>query len=153
MFKRERLIGLSLFLSLCSGVDAQVPKLIVRDGEQVLINVSLSEDPNWIMRWNHSVTGIVVSDYYRFEDAQMLLTDTHTPSFDAGLGHIPGRGKQVSDGQNGYFILDIDEAVAGGAYALRVGSSRVNHRIIHAGQLYSLSELAPNKRVIIEIQD
>ncbi len=153
MVRREGLVGLSLLILLCLGaVTAKTPYLVVEGDEQILLGLPLSENPNWTVRWNHSVTGIVVSDYYRWNGRQMLLTGTHTPSFDAGLGHIPGRGRQVSDGHHGYFVLAIDEAVAGNAYVLRVGSARVDHRIIHAGHVYSLSKLAPNTRVIIEIQ-
>ena len=105
----------------------------------------------WIVRWNHSVTGITVSDYYYWDGQNMLLTDSHTPAFDAGLGHIPGRGTLLSDGQSGYYIFDIDEHVPNNSYALRVGSLKVNHRIIHNGNTYSLSEVAERQRVIISV--
>lgn len=103
------------------------------------------------MRWNHSVTGITVSDYYYWDGETMRLTDSHTPAFDAGLGHIPGRGTLVSDDQNGYWILNINEAVPENTYLLRVGPERVNHRIVHNGTIYSLSEVAANERVRIGV--
>lgn len=81
----------------------------------------------------------------------MILVHSHTPSFDAGLGHIPGRGRQVSDGYGGYFIYDINEAVANNSYVLRAGSMKVNHRIEYQGQSYSLSELAEHERVVIKV--
>ena len=82
----------------------------------------------------------------------MILTDSHTPAFDAGLGHIPGRGRLESDADHGYWIRDIDEAVPGNAYALRVGSEEVNHRILYQNEIYSLSDLAAGERVLIRIQ-
>lgn len=81
----------------------------------------------------------------------MLLTATHTPAFDAGLGHIPGRGRLESDGEGGYWIRGIDEPVAGNAYLMRVGSLQVNHRIVHDDVSYSLSEQAAGKRVVVEV--
>ena len=111
----------------------------------------MAEHPYWILRWNHSVSGVVVSDYYRFEDETMLLTASHTPAFDAGLGHIPGRGRQFSDGHGGYWILSIDEPVLANSYVLRVGSARVNHSILHGGEVYSLSEVAAGERVTISV--
>ena len=107
----------------------------------------------WILRWNHSVTGIEVSDYYAYEEGSMVLTDSHTPAFDAGLGHIPGRGRLESDGDGGYWIRDIDEPVRGNAYALWVGSMSVDHRIVHDGRTFSLSALAAGERVILRVVD
>jgi hypothetical protein len=129
-----------------------IPHLRVVDSlGRVLIDIPLAGEAGWIVEWNHSVTGILVSDYYRFEGGRMLLTATHAPAFDAGLGHIPGRGRLESDDSHGYWIRDIDEPVAGNAYLLRVGSPRVNHRIVHDGTTYSLSELAAGLRVTVEV--
>ena len=152
MLRGGGLLGLSLCVLCLNAVMAQSPQLVVSQGERVLLELTLT-DSSWILRWNHSVTGIAVSDYYRWDGAKLLLSDSHTPAFDAGLGHIPGRGRHVSDGQNGHFILDIDEAVPGNAYTLRVGSSQVNHRIVHAGKTYSLSDLAAGERVDIKIEN
>ncbi len=117
-----------------------------------LLQLDLAEDTTWHLLWNHSVTGITVSDYYAYREGQMMLTDSHTPSFDAGLGHIPGRGRLESDDAHGYWIRDIDEPVIGNAYALRVGYEEVDHRIVHAGQVYSLSDVAAGERVTIRIK-
>lgn len=138
--------------AFASGGVGDGPRLRVatEDGE-ILLDISLADGAEWIVRWNHSVTGIVVSDYYRLEGEQMLLSASHTPAFDAGLGHIPGRGTVESDGSHGYWIRDIDEPVVGNSYTLRVGSPRVNHRIVHAGASYSLTELAAGRRVTIEV--
>lgn len=124
---------------------------VTRDDGTLLLSLDLSEEPSWVIEWNHSVSGIVVEDYYRYHEGQMLLTDSHTPRFDAGLGYIAGRGVLESDDDHGYWIRGIDEPVPGNAYYLRVGSPRVNHRIIHAGRVYSLSEVAANTRVKIEV--
>lgn len=144
-----RLIGLPLLLLAGFGI-GQEAVLEVTTGSTVIHSLSLACEAAWIIRWNHSVTGVTVSDYYRWDGSSLLLTDTHTPSFDAGLGHIPGRGRLEGD-ESGYWIFDIDEPVPGNAYALRVGSARVNHRIVHNGEVYSLSEVAANTRVRIGV--
>ncbi len=81
----------------------------------------------------------------------MLLTATHTPDFAAGLGHIPGRGRLETGDAGGYWIRGIDEAVPGNRYLLRVGSRRVDHRIVHAGVTYSLSDPAAGERVVVAV--
>ena len=73
------------------------------------------------------------------------------PDFAAGLGHIPGRGRQVSDGAGGYWIEDINEPVSGNAYILRPGAGAVDHRIELGGTIVSLSALAPRERVRIAL--
>lgn len=137
-------------LLVASGAPRPYLQVSTQDG-YMLLEVQLADEPSWIIEWNHSVTGILVSDYYRFEGGQMLLKASHTPAFDAGLGHIPGRGRQESDGAGGYWIRDLDEPVPGNAYILRVGSMRVDHRVVHAGATYSLSELAAGQPVWIRV--
>ena len=146
--------GALLFLLLSFGTAAPYLEVIQQTPQDniTLLQLDLVQDATWQLRWNHSVTGILVSDYYAYKEGQMMLTDSHTPSFDAGLGHIPGRGRLESDGEHGYWIRDINEPVVGNAYALRVGSKEVNHRIIHAGRVYSLSDLAAGERVILRIK-
>ena len=147
--------GALLFLfSLNFGIAAPYLEVIQQTTQDdiTLLQLDLAEDATWQLLWNHSVTGILVSDYYAYKEGQMMLTDSHTPSFDAGLGHIPGRGRLESDNNHGYWIKDINEPVIGNAYALRVGSKEVDHRIVHAGKVYSLSDLAAGERVILRIK-
>ena len=141
-----------LFLFTILSVGSAAPFLEVWQGDTMILQLDLADDSTWTFEWNHSVTGILVSDYYAYQGGQMILTDSHTPAFDAGLGHIPGRGRLESDANHGYWIRDINEAVPGNAYALRVGSKRVNHRILYQGITYSLSDLAAGERVLIRIQ-
>lgn len=132
---------------------AQATSLEVRlaAGGERLLRLALDETPCWSLRWNHSVTGIRVEDYYCLRDGRMVLTASHTPAFDAGLGHVPGRGRVESDGRHGYWIRDIDEPVAGDGYWLRVGGAAVDHRIVHEGRVESLSQRAAGQRVRIRI--
>ena len=153
-FRAPLLLALLYLTSLCGVARAQAaPYLVVTgaDGRE-LTSISLADDPTWHLAWNHSVTGILVRDFYEFRNGTMLLTHSHTPAFDAGLGHIPGRGRSVSDGDGGYWILDLDEPVAGNAYRLRVGSERVNHTIVHEDARVNLSDAAAGERVTVSVE-
>jgi hypothetical protein len=145
------LAGLALALGAAQAQTAAY--LVVRgpDGTE-LARFDLAEDPTWHLAWRHSVTGILVRDFYAFRDGTMLLTHSHTPAYDAGLGHIPGRGRAESDGQGGYWIHDLDEPVPGDAYLLRVGSPQVAHTLVHADRRVDLSDLAAGERVRIGVE-
>ncbi|WP_258801563.1 DUF1850 domain-containing protein [Halomonas sp. DQ26W] len=120
------------------------------DGRPILV-LPMPEGERWCLEWNHSVTGIRVQDCYRHLAGKMVLERSHQPDFAAGLGHVPGRGRQVSDGQGGYWIEDIDEPVPGNRYRLRVGSPQVNHRLLYEERRLSISDQAAGERVIIHL--
>ncbi|APE30313.1 hypothetical protein BOX17_04705 [Halomonas aestuarii] len=156
---RAWLPALLLFVGLAVGgpaAAADTPRSEVRlevldaDGER-LVSFPMPEGEGWCLEWNHSVEGFPVLDCYRHRDGHMVLRRSHLPDFAAGLDHIPGRGRQVSDGEGGYWIEDIDEPVPGNAYRLRVGAMRVDHRLVIDGSRTSLSRLAANERVTIRL--
>ncbi|MCA1768551.1 MAG: DUF1850 domain-containing protein [Halomonas sp.] len=120
------------------------------DGRRIA-GLSMPEGEGWCLEWNHSVEGFAVLDCYRHREGRMVLERSHLPDFAAGLDHIPGRGRQVSDGEGGYWIEAIDEPVPGNAYRLRVGSMRVDHRLVVEGERISLSRLAANRRVTVRL--
>ncbi|MGB5863160.1 MAG: DUF1850 domain-containing protein [Sulfitobacter sp.] len=120
------------------------------DGREIT-RMSVPEGTGWCVLWRHSVKGFDVSDCYENREGRMVLVYAHLPDFAAGLGHIPGRGRQVSDGQGGYFILDIDEPVPGDAYILRPGLGPVDHRLQVGEKVVSLSAVAPRERVRIAL--
>lgn len=125
----------------------------MRDDEgALLVAIPLDTHPTWYLRWNHSVTGIVVRDFYAFVGGAMVLTHSHTPAFDAGLGHIPGRGRVESDGRGGYWIYDLNEPVPGNAYLLRVGGTRVAHTLVHDTVQVDLSAMAAGTRVRVGVE-
>lgn len=149
------LLALLYLTVLLGSARAQAaPYLVVTgaDGDE-LARISLADDPTWHLAWNHSVTGVSVRDFYAYRNGTMLLTHSHTPAYDAGLGHIPGRGRETGDGAGGYWILDIDEPVPGAAYLLRVGSARVAHTLVHGETRVNLSDLAAGERVRIGVED
>ncbi|WP_299233692.1 DUF1850 domain-containing protein [uncultured Halomonas sp.] len=140
-------------LLLASPAVGQEPARLEVSGEQggTLVSLPMPEGDGWCLEWNHSVEGFPVLDCYRHRDGRMVLERSHLPDFAAGLDHIPGRGRQVSDGEGGYWIEDLDEPVPGNAYRLRVGSLAVDHRLVVDGQRISLSQLAADHRVTVRL--
>ncbi|WP_163559368.1 DUF1850 domain-containing protein [Halomonas sp. NO4] len=149
---RALLPALLSCLPLVALADAPPARLEVVDavGESLLV-VPMPEGQGWCLEWNHSVEGFPVLDCYRHRDGRMVLERSHLPDFAAGLDHIPGRGRQVSDGEGGYWIEAIDEPVPGNAYRLRVGSLRVDHRLVIDDTRISLSALAAGERVTLRL--
>ncbi len=152
----RRLTPLGLLLAggvACAALPGHAAELEITlaDTGAVLAHITLPEPAEWCVLWRHSVQGFEVSDCYAARDGAMVLDWSHQPDFAAGLGNIPGRGRQVSDGQGGYLILDIDEAVPGNAYILRPGSMAVDHRIRAGDTEISISRLAERQRVRIAL--
>jgi hypothetical protein len=121
------------------------------DTGETLASFDIPAGQGWCILWHHSVQGFEVADCYENRDGLMVLVRAHLPDFAAGLDHIPGRGRQVSDGQGGYWIEDIDEAVPGNAYVLRPGAGIVDHRIRAGTTEVSLSAQAPRARVRVAL--
>lgn len=144
--------GLAALLLLLACPAAGAGELIAtrEDGTEIA-RLPVAEGAGWCVLWHHSVKGFEVADCYENRDGAMVLVSAHLPDFAAGLDHIPGRGRQVSDGQGGYFILDIDEAVPGNAYVLRPGAGSVDHRLQVGDRIVSLSAVAARERVRIEL--
>ncbi len=119
-----------------------------------LVDAAAPQGSRWCIQWQHSVEHFTVLDCYRNAGGIMQLERSHQPDFAAGLGHIYGRGAQVSDGEGGYWINTINEPVANNRYVLRVGSTAVNHRVIWPDGEHptvSLSERAAGQRVTIAL--
>ncbi|TDL77740.1 DUF1850 domain-containing protein [Palleronia sediminis] len=143
--------GLAALLLIATAAPAAT--LVARLGDgRVLASVPMPEGEGWCILWRHSVQGFEVADCYENRGGRMVLTQSHQPDFAAGLGHLPGRGRQVSDGQGGYRIEDMDEPVPGNAYALRPGGMGVDHRIGWAGGTVSLSAVAARQRVWLTLE-
>lgn len=123
---------------------------------ETLVDEQAPVGARWCIEWKHSVKHFTVLDCYRNVAGVMQLERSHQPDFAAGLGHVFGRGEQVSDGQGGYWINAIDEPVAHNRYLLRVGSPAVNHQVVWPDGEHpsvSLSEQAAGKRVTIQLTD
>lgn len=121
---------------------------------ETLLEAAAPEGVRWCIQWQHSVEHFTVLDCYRNANGVMQLERSHQPDFAAGLGHIVGRGEQVSDGQGGYWINAINEPVINNRYVLRVGANAVNHQMVWPGGEHpdiSLSEQAAGQRVIIQL--
>lgn len=147
---RGRLVA-ALTLALAAPAGAAELVVTLAGTGQELARLSVPEGGRWSVLWHHSVDGYEVEDIYEDRDGAMLLVRSHMPDFGAGLGHLPGRGRQVSDGDGGYWVEDIDEPVPGNAYILRPGRPAVNHRLRTAEAEVSLTELAEHRRVRIAL--
>lgn len=127
---------------------------VVTEQGKALVDEVAPAGARWCIQWNHSVEKFTVLDCYRNVAGVMQLERSHQPDFAAGLGHIFGRGEQVSDGHGGYWINAIDEPVANNRYVLRVGSKAVNHQVVWPDGEHpaiSLSEQAAGQRVTIQL--
>jgi len=144
------LAALLLVLPSLAGAVAGELVATIEDGAEIA-RLPVPEGAGWCVLWRHSVQGFEVSDCYENRGGRMVLVRSHLPDFAAGLGHIPGRGRQVSDGHGGYWILDIDEPVPGDAYVLRPGRGPVDHRLRAGEAVVSLSAAAPRARVRIAL--
>ncbi|KPP91359.1 MAG: hypothetical protein HLUCCA08_08955 [Rhodobacteraceae bacterium HLUCCA08] len=125
--------------------------IATRDDGHEIARFDMPDGQGWCVLWTHSVAGFPVTDCYENRGGQMVLVRSRQPDFAAGLGHIPGRGRQVSDGAGGYWILDIDEPVPGNGYVLRPGAGPVDHRLQVGDRVVSLSQEAARARVRIEL--
>lgn len=143
--------GLALLLATTQ-TSADTLSATVIDGPEIA-RFEVAEGAGWCVLWRHSVQGFGVSDCYENRGGTMVLVKSHMPDFAAGLGHIPERGRQVSDGSGGYWVLDIDEPVPGNAYVLRPGRGSVDHRLQVGDRVVSLSDAAPRARVRISLSE
>ena len=144
--------GLVALLFLTVPASAGTLTATLDDGTE-LARMTVPDGSGWCVLWHHSVAGFEVSDCYENRDGRMVLVRSHQPDFAAGLGHLPGRGRQVTDGTGGYWILDIDEPVPGDGYVLRPGGPAVDHRLRSGTREVSLSALAPRKRVHLTLEE
>lgn len=127
---------------------------VITEQGDTLMDEAVPPGGRWCIKWQHSVEHFTVLDCYRNVAGVMQLERSHQPDFAAGLGHIFGRGEQVSDGEGGYWINAINEPVADNRYVLRVGSPAVNHRVVWPDGEHppvSLSDYAAGQRVTIQL--
>ncbi|WP_208539086.1 DUF1850 domain-containing protein [Algihabitans albus] len=143
-------LGLTGTLALTERARADVLTARLQDGTEIA-RLEMPEGSGWCVVWRHSVDGFEVQDCYENRGGAMVLVKSLQPDFAAGLGHIPGRGVQRSDGQGGYLIEELDEPVPGNAYILRPGGPAVDHRLRTARAEVSLSRAAPRARVTLAL--
>ncbi|MFS4438425.1 DUF1850 domain-containing protein [Paracoccaceae bacterium GXU_MW_L88] len=148
---RSVLGGGALALLFASSVAADALTVTLDDGQR-LAAIDMPEGAGWCILWRHSVQGFEVEDCYENQGGAMVLTRARLPDFAAGLDHIPGRGRQVSDGQGGYWIEEIDEPVPGNAYVLRPGRPAVDHRIAAEGVTLSLTAASEHRPVTLALE-
>lgn len=144
-------VGGGCLALLLATAEAGTLTATLADGTEIA-RLPVPDGAGWCVLWRHSVRGFEVEDCYENRGGIMVLVRAHLPDFAAGLDHIPGRGRQVSDGRGGYLVLDIDEPVPGNAYVLRPGLGAVDHRLRAGEETISLSAAAPRARVRIALE-
>lgn len=147
---RRGAVALAAVLALSGGAEAGTLTARLLDGTEIA-RLDVPDGTGWCVVWRHSVAGFEVRDCYQNRGGAMVLVKSLQPDFAAGLGHIPGRGVQRSDGQGGYLIEELDEPVPGNAYVIRPGGPAVDHRLRTARAEVSLSRAAPRARVVVAL--
>lgn len=142
--------GLCALLLFAQPGPAGTLRVTLDDGSPVA-ELAVPEGVGWCVLWNHSVQLFEVEDCYVNDGGRMVLQRSHLPDFAAGLDHIPGRGRQVSDGRGGYWIEDLNEPVPGNAYVLRTGGPKVDHRLRAGDTEISLTGAVGRARVHIAL--
>jgi hypothetical protein len=143
--------GFVLFWPLTPAEPSPQLRVVTPDGEE-LLRIPLDQGLSWEIHWQHSVAGILVRDGYRWQDGQMLLTDSWTPLLDvAGLGYTPGRGELRVDEAGDFWIAEINEAVPGNVHRIRIGSGHAPTTLIYADRAYPLSLNHPSLLAHIEV--
>lgn len=82
-----------------SPANAYASLVVTNEQGEPLFQMAMPDGARWCLQWHHSVEKFAVLDCYRNDAGVMELERSHQPDFAAGLGHIYGRGEQVSDGQ------------------------------------------------------
>ena len=125
------------------------PVLLVRsyDTQKTLLSIPLSYGQTLTLRYIHSVDRTPVFEVFTANrDHGLILEETYFRQFGAGMGHWPGHGKVISDGE-WIRIINIHKAL--GRFVLRVGSPGVDHTLIMHGREWNLSKRASGCRVEI----
>lgn len=116
-----------------------------------ILTLDIPDEGEWCLRWNHSVTGGPVADCFVNDGGRMVLARSYLHDYAAGLGEVVGRGTAQAAKGGGYWIENIDEAIPDNRLHLRVGQSRVDHRITANGKVHSLSGPAAGRRVTLHL--
>lgn len=143
-------LGVAAVLCLLAPA-AYAGALTVEDAGTPILTLDMPDGAEWCLRWNHSVTGGPVADCFVNDGGWMVLARSYLHDYAAGLGEVPGRGTARAAEEGGYWIEDIGEAIPGNRLHLRVGQSRVDHRITANGTVHSLSGPAAGRRVTLHL--
>jgi hypothetical protein len=123
------------------------------DGTEIA-RLPVPDGAGWCVLWNHSVQGFPVTDCYENRAGQMVLVRSHQPDFAAGLDHIPGRGRQVSDGAGGYWIsISTSPCRAMPMSCARAGDRSITGSAIWATRSCRCRRRCPRERVRIELTE
>ncbi len=123
---------------------------VLGSADEVLARLPLVRDGAFCLAWRHSVTGGAVADCFAVgAGGTLTLERSFLHDFAAGLGHLPGRGRQRAAEGGGYWIEGIGERLAGDRVVLRVGPPAVGHALTAGDRRIDLSALAAGRRVTL----
>jgi hypothetical protein len=129
------------------------PRLVIRDCEtrKPIAQVPVEYGQAVTMRYIHSVDLSPVFEVFRVEkDDGLVLEQTYFRMFGAGMGHWPGHGRLVDDGE-WMRIVEIDRVL--GSFVLRIGAKGVDHTIMVGDSELNLSHIAPGRRAEVIVLD
>lgn len=106
----------------------------------------VSADERFGLTFEHSVDHLPIEDWYHVESGSIVQDSTRLRQFGAGMGHIDGTGTG-RDAGDWWEIVDMNRMI--GDLVVRVGSARVDHRLVHPGGVLPLSRCWAGKRVTI----
>jgi hypothetical protein len=125
--------------------------LVVIDRESgVAESVPLASDGRWCLIWNHSVTGVEVTDCFRTEGEGMVLETSRYRDVAAGLGESPGAAL-APDGDGGYVLSGLERPAPETGLVLRRAGAAVAQRIRVGGVERPLPDGRVGARVVIRL--
>jgi len=140
------LAGLALIFTaaavLPGGMELQVTPL---KGGTPLLRVLLGDKLGFTLHYHHSVNHRPIWETHSLDpQGRIFIEEERFVSFNAGMGHLPGRGRHYQDGDL-QVIADIHRLVP--RLVLRVGAPGVDHTIMWSGGAINLSALVPGQAV------
>jgi hypothetical protein len=118
-----------------------------RDSGDPILVLPLEPGERFTLHYVHSVDRAPVWEEHSVDrTGNIYVEEERFVMFGAGMGHWPGHGTLVSDGQH-QVIKNIHKPV--GEFVLRVGSSGVDHAIIWRGKRVNLSRIAAGRAVVV----
>lgn len=136
--------------SLAALVLVHRPLLELRlEGGPVVFREALDPGERFVLTYIHSVEHRPVWEVYSLDpDGAVRVHEHDYAVFGAGLGQIPGQGREVGAPHGWTRVVGLDRSV--GAFLLRVGQPGVDHRLIVRGRSTNLTETYAGRRLLVE---
>lgn len=120
------------------------PALRVTHDEQVLMTLPTDR---LTVSYVHSIDRLPIEEDLTIQEGEFVVERTRLRQFGAGMGQVEGEGRGYADG-SWWVVDDLDRSI-GPELHLRVGATRIDHRLRAAGVEVPLSDCLPGERVSI----